>query len=250
MAPSKKDDQRGHRGRLREKYLAQGLDSLTDQEVIELLLTLSTPLRDCKPMAREAVRRFGNLRGVLAADPAELAEVDGLGPRNILPLRLIQDTARRFLRDKLLDRDFLHSAREVFDYLYQALRDRKSEVFQVIFLNAKNGVLAVEEPFQGGAVSSFVDIQVVVGRALALNAAGLVCAHNHPSGQPQPSDGDVKVTRELVLACKAVGLKLVDHLIIGENRYFSFSEGGHIKRFEDEFETFKRSPAQPNRITR
>jgi len=228
----------GRRARLRERYLDLGLESLTDEEVVELLLTLASPRRDCKPQAREAVRRFGSLRGVLAAEPAELLQVPGLGPRNTLALRLVQDTARRFLRERLKGRDLLSSARETFDYLYHALRDRRTEVFQVIFLDAGNGVIAVEEPFEGGPAGSGVDPQVIIRRALLLSAARLVCVHNHPSGRPRPSAEDLKVTRGLVLALRAVGLKLVDHLIIGDNTYYSFSESGLIDRLEEEAESY------------
>jgi DNA repair protein RadC len=228
----------GHRARLKEKYLDQGLESLTDEEVVELLLTLASPRRDCKPQAREAVRRFGSLRGVLAAEPAELLQVPGLGPKNILALRLIQDTARRFLRENLKGRDLLGSARETFDYLYHSLRDRRTEVFQVIFLDAGNRVITVEEPFRGGPAGSGVDPQVIIRRALILSAPRLVCVHNHPSGRPKPSAEDLRVTRELVLAARAVGLTLVDHLIIGDNTYHSFSESGLIDRFQEEAESF------------
>lgn len=238
MAPgATKAPVQGHRGRLKDKYLDRGLDSLTDEEVVELLLTLATPRRDCKAAARAAVKAFGGLRGVLETDPAALANLDGLGRKNILGLRLVHDTARRFLRDRLLGRDFLHSAREVFDYLYHTLRDRKSEVVQVILLSAKNGVLGVEELFVGGVAASRIEPQVVIKRALEAGAAGLVLIHNHPSGDPAPSAGDQRVTRALTMAAAAVGLRLVDHLIVGENRYYSFAESGLIGRFEDEHKT-------------
>ena len=230
----------GHRARLRDKYLSQGIEGLTDEEVVELLLTLAEPRKDCKPMARELLKKFQGLRGVLSAGPGELIQVPGLGPRNILPLRLIRDTARRFLKDRLLGRDFLKSTSELFDYLYFALRDRKTEVFQVLYLDIRNGVMALEELFQGGISGSYIDVQVILRRALTLSAAQIVCAHNHPSGRPQPSAGDFRVTRELVLATRAVGLRLLDHLIIGENSYHSFSETGEIRRFEEEYDSFSR----------
>jgi len=230
-----------HRWRLRDKYLELGLTALTDEEVVELLLTLATPRRDCKAQAREAVKRFGGLRGVLEAEARSLTAVPGLGPKNVLGLKLIHDVARRFLRDRLLGRDFLRSARQVFDYFYHALRDRRQEVVQVAYLNAKHAVLSVEEPFEGGAAGIRIENQVLLRRALEMGAAGLVLVHNHPSGEPKPSAGDLKATRELSLACRALDLRLIDHLIIGDNRYFSFSEAGHLARFEDEFEAFKKA---------
>ena len=239
-SPDDQRDRSGHRLRLRDKYLDRGLDGLTDEEVVELLLTLATPRKDCKPLARELVKRFGGLRGVLSAEAGELVQLPGLGPKNILPLRLIQDTGRRYLRDRLLGRDYLGSTKQLFDFLYHSLRDRKTEAFLVIFLDARNGVMAVEEPFQGGPTGSSFDIQLILRRALTRSAAQLVCVHNHPSGVPDPSEADIRVTRELVLAARALGLRLFDHLIVGDNRYYSFNESGHIRRFEDEHEEIRR----------
>lgn len=229
---------RGHRGRLRDKYLAQGLDAFTDAEVVELLLTLAEPRRDTKPMARAAVKRFGGLRGVLAADAKSLTEIDGLGPKNTLALQLVHDVARRFLRDRLIGRDFLNSPREAFDYLYHSLRDRRTEAVAVVYLDAQNGVIALEEPFTGTASVGPIEIAIALRRAMDLGAAGLVLAHNHPSGRAKPSPEDERTTRELVMAAAALGIKLVDHLIIGDNSYYSLAEVGFIHRAEDEFKTF------------
>ena len=237
---AKPDKAAGHRQRLREKYFRQGIDGLSDEEVIELLLTLGTAVKDCKPAARAALKEFGSLAGVLEADSKSLEAVPGLGPKNILGLKLVHETARRFLRQRLTGQDFLHSPREVFDYLYHSLRERKTEVLTAVYLSAKNAVLAVEEPFVGGSKENFLQPQLLLRRALEQGASALVIVHNHPSGQPEPSRGDIQVTRELVLAARSVDLRLIDHLIIGHNRYFSFSETGHISRFEDEFESFKK----------
>ncbi len=226
----------GRRQRLKEKYLDFGLDSLTDAEVVELLLTLSTPRKDCKPLARAALKRFGSLRGVLEAGPQKWTDLSGLGPKNVVGLKLVHETARRFLRARLVGRSFFHSAREVFDYLYHALRDKRAEAVHVLYLNAQNEVLAVEESFQGGVTLSRLEPQVVLRRALELGAYGLIVAHNHPSGKPEPSPGDKRTTRELTFAARALNLRLVDHLIIGENRYFSFSEAGLLSRFAEEWE--------------
>ena len=240
MATADQAASSGHRARLKEKYLALGLDGLTDEEVVELLLTLANPRKDCKPMARELMKRFKGLRGVLSAEPEELTRVNGLGSKNILPLRLIRDAAGRYLKTRLRGRDFLKSTREVFDYLYYTLRDRKTEVFLVLYLDVRNGVMELEEVFQGGVSGSYIDVQVVLRRALALGAAKIVCAHNHPSGRPSPSEGDTRVTRELAFAARAVGLHLVDHLIVGENTYHSFSEAGEIRRLELEYDGLSR----------
>lgn len=139
----------GHRKRLREKFLASGLDGFHDYEVIELLLTLGTPRKDCKDQAKAALKRFETLQGVLEALPEELREIKGLGPKNIFGIKLIQAVAERFLQKKLIRKDPIRSSKELFDYLYYSLRDKKREVFKAVFLDAQNRIIAIEDLFEG-----------------------------------------------------------------------------------------------------
>jgi DNA repair protein RadC len=129
-AEGRRDPGAGHRERLREKFLRGGLAGFLDYEIIELLLTLGTPRQDCKGAAREALKEFKTFRGVLEASSHDLQRVPGIGPRNMLGIRLIHEVSRRFLKDRMLDRPVCHSSREVFDYLYHALRDVKTERFK------------------------------------------------------------------------------------------------------------------------
>jgi len=225
----------GHRDRLRQKFLDHGLDKLTDEEIIELLITLATPRRDCKQAAREALARFNGLAGVLEASMAELQQVPGIGPKNALGLKLVHEVARKFLRERLVGREFLSSSREVYDYLLHTLRDLKKEVFQVIFLNGRNEVIQAKTLFEGSLTSSAVYPREVIKSALEHHAAALVFAHNHPSGDPTPSSQDFTITRELFLAARLMGIKVLDHLIIGRNRYCSFADQGHIRTWEVEY---------------
>lgn len=224
----------GHRGRLREKFLDHGLEKLTDEEIIELLLTLGTPRRDCKQAAREALSRFSGLAGVLEASVGELQQVPGIGPKNALGLKLIHEVARKFLRERLVGREFLTSSQEVYDYLLHSLRDLKKEVFKVIFLNGRNEVIEVKTLFEGSLTSSAVYPREVIKSALEHHAAALVFAHNHPSGDPAPSTQDFTITRELLVAARLMGIKVLDHLVIGRNRYYSFADQGHIRAWEGE----------------
>ena len=121
---------KGHRERLKEKFLKGGLAGFLDYEIVELLLTLGTPRKDCKQQAREALKKFRSLRGVLGASADELQEVKGIGPHNVFGLKLIQEVSRRFLKDQMMSKPYCHSSKEVFDYLYHALRDRKKEIFK------------------------------------------------------------------------------------------------------------------------
>jgi DNA repair protein RadC len=225
----------GHRERLRQKFLKHGLEKLTDEEIIELLLTLATPRRDCKYAAREALRRFEGLPGVLEADMDQLQEVPGIGAKNVLGLKLVHEVARKFLRERLLGRDFLSSSKEVYEYLIHSLRELKKEVFQVIFLNGRNEVIQVETLFEGSLTSSAVYPREVIKSGLDHHAAAMVFAHNHPSGDPSPSRQDFAITRDLFLASKIMGIQVLDHLIIGRNSYYSFADQGHIRKWETEY---------------
>jgi DNA repair protein RadC len=226
----------GHRERLRQKFLERGLDALTDEEVLELLLTLGTPRKDCKPMARAALKSFGNLRQVLEASPEQLQEVPGVGPRNSLAVRLIHGVARRFLEDRIQGMPYrFGSSREVFEYLSHSMRDLKREVFKVLFLDSQNRILRVEDLFHGTLNASTVYPREVIRRGLELHAAGLVLAHNHPSGDPRPSEDDLRITRDLLFAGKVMGIRVLDHLVVGEGSYASLADLGHIQRFQEEF---------------
>jgi len=225
----------GHRERLRQKFLNHGLEKLTDEETIELLLTLGTPRRDCKQIAREALRRFQGLAGVLEAPEGQLRQVPGIGPKNALGLKLVHEVARKFLRERLKGREFISSSKEVYQYLIHSLRDLKKEIFKVIFLNGRNEVIQVETLFEGSLTSSAVYPREVIKSALEHHAAALVFAHNHPSGDPTPSSQDFTITRDLFLAGKIMSIQVLDHLIIGRNRYYSFADQGHIRKWETEF---------------
>jgi DNA repair protein RadC len=236
MDPQKKGQ--GHRQRLRQKFLERGLSAFTDEEVLELLLTLGTPRKDCKPTARAAIGEFGSLREVLEAPPEKLHEIHGMGPNNIVALRLIHEVARRFLQDRLEGMPYrFGSSQEVFDYLYHSMRDLKREVFKVLFLNSQNRILSVEDLFEGTLTTSTVYPREIIRRALEVHAAALVFAHNHPSGDPKPSRDDIRITRDLFWAGRIMGVRVLDHLIIGEGQYTSLADLGYMGRFQKEIDS-------------
>lgn len=226
----------GHRQRLREKFLSAGLSGFNDYEVIELLLTLATPRKDCKDMAKTALQRFKSLPGVLAASDAALCEIKGLGPKNILGLKLVKAVADRYLATQVIGRDPVHNAKALFDYLYLRLRDRHRECFQVLYLDARNRVMDMEILFEGTLTASAVYPREVIQAALNQHAAALIFVHNHPSGDPAPSPEDIDLTRRLVFACKLSGIIVHEHLIVGDNTYYSFAEHGHIARMNADSE--------------
>jgi DNA repair protein RadC len=231
----------GHRNRLRERFLRSGLNGFHDYEIIELLLTVATPRKDCKTQAKKALERFKTLQGVLEASPQELQEIKGVGPKNVFGLKFIRAVSERYLEKKVVKKDPIKSSKELFDYLYHSLRDKDREIFKVVFLDAQNQVISVETLFEGTLTASAVYPREVVRAALRHRAAGVFLVHNHPSGQPRPSREDEIVTKELVHACRVMGITVHEHIIIGDNTYFSFADHGRIAEMNREHETRFRS---------
>ncbi|MFA5317156.1 MAG: DNA repair protein RadC [Dehalococcoidales bacterium] len=229
----------GHRKRLREKFLKSGLAGFHDYEIVELLLTLGSPRRDCKQPAKELLQKLGSLKGVLAASGTELQQVKGVGPHNAFGIRLIREIASQFLKEKAVGKPVFSSAQEVFDYLYHSMNGLKKEVFKVIYLDSQNQILDIEELFQGTVDASFVAPREVVEGAIKHNATALIFVHNHPSGNPKPSNNDRLVTRDLVYTGNIMQIKVLDHIIIGESCYFSFAAEGLVDEYQMDFVSLK-----------
>lgn len=226
----------GHRQRLRDRFLAGGLEGFHDYEVIELLLTLFTPRKDCKDSAKALLKRFKTLQGVFEAPVSELCEVRGVGPKNVFGIKLIPAVSKRFLQQKVVQSEALNNAEALFDFLYHSMSARDRECFKALFLDAKNRVLAVETLFEGTLTASSVYPREVVRAALNHRAAAVIFAHNHPSGDPEPSGADMDITRRLVMACMTMGITVHEHLVVGNGRYYSFADNGHIARMRRQFE--------------
>jgi DNA repair protein RadC len=232
--------QEGHRERLRKRFIKSGLEGFHDYEIVELLLALGSPRKDCKQQAKEALKRFKTLRGVLEAQQEELQRINGIGPNNAFGIALVQEVAREFLKEGILDKPFCRSSKEVFDYLYHSMRGLKKEVFKVVFLDAQNRVIEVENLFEGTLSASSIYPREVIKSAIEHNAASLIFAHNHPSGIPEPSDSDREITRDLVFAGETIQLGILDHIIIGDNRFFSFADAGLIEEYRSDFLSFRK----------
>lgn len=230
----------GHRSRLRDKFLKGGLQGFLDYEIIELLLTLGTPRKDCKQQAREALSKFKTLREVLETEEHELMEIKGIGPHNVFGIKLVQEVSRRFLKERMMSKPACHSSKEVFDYLYHSLRDSKREKFKVIFLDAKNNILEERTFFEGTVDSSVVYPREIMKAALRYGTSSMIFVHNHPSGDPEPSESDREITRDLMLAASVIQLKVLDHIVIGNNRYFSFADKGLIEDYESLIHNYKK----------
>jgi DNA repair protein RadC len=234
----------GHRARLRERYLKGGLAGFHDYEVVELLLTLGTPRRDCKPAAKAALARFKSLRGVLEAPVEELTQVPGIGPVNSTAIRLVAEVARELLRERAEQQEFPDSCatpQVVYDYLYSSMSGLRKEVFKVLYLNSQNRIMEIAEMSQGTVNASVVWVREVVERALRLGAAAMIFVHNHPSGVPAPSRQDRDITRDLVFAAATMNIRALDHIIIGDNCYHSLASEGLLEKYQAEFQTLRRA---------
>lgn len=229
------DTAAGHRRRLREKFLSGGLCGFHDYEVIELLLTLATPRKDCKAAAKTALKQFKTFQGVIEASPAELTTIKGIGPQNVFGLKFIKAAANRYLEKKLIDKNPLSNSQDLFNYLFHRIRDIRRECFLALFLTAKNKLIAIETLFEGTLTASAVYPREVVAAALDHRAAAIIFAHNHPSGDPAPSGDDISLTQKLCFACSLMNITVHEHIIIGDNTYFSFADEGYISQFAQAF---------------
>jgi DNA repair protein RadC len=218
------------------KFLESGLSGFHDYEILELLLSVATPRKDCKEQAKAALKQFKTLQGVIEATPDELQKIHGIGPKNIFGIKFVHAVAERYREKNIIKKDPIRSSKALFDYLYHSLRDKEREIFKVIFLDAQNRIITVETLFEGTLTASAVYPREVIQAALRHRAAGLFLVHNHPSGEPRPSREDELVTRQLVRACRVVGITVHEHIIIGDNTYFSFADHGHIAEMNREYE--------------
>lgn len=225
----------GHRQRLRDKFLEQGIQAFTDSDIVELLLTFGTPRSDCKAAAREALARFKTLPAVLDAAPAQLQQIKGIGPKNIFALQFIQGVARRYLRQRIVGKQYVHSSRAVADYLIHSMRGLEHEVLTVVFLDAAHAIIDSAVVAEGTVTVNTVYPRELVKQALARNAAALILAHNHPSGSLSPSRQDEELTRSLHLVCSFMHINLLDHLIIGGgDEVYSFADHGLMTKIRDD----------------
>jgi DNA repair protein RadC len=211
----------GHRDRLRARFSEVGGDALPDYELLEIVLFRSIPRRDVKPIAKDLLRRFGSFAEVLAAPPALLSEVDGVGESVVTDLKIVEAAARRFTKGAVSRRPVLSSWTSVIDYCRTAMAFAEKEQFRLLFLDRRNALIADEVQQSGTIDHTPVYPREVVKRALELSASALILVHNHPSGDPTPSSADIKMTHEIVDVAKPLGIVVHDHIIVGREGHAS-----------------------------
>jgi DNA repair protein RadC len=232
MSGRKKDDARaglrdaaphyhGHRERLRQRFLAGSSDALPDYELLELVLYGALPRGDVKPLAKALIKQFGSFAAVIAAPPARLQDVDGVGPSVVAALKIVQAAAGRMQRVDLADRDLLSSWSAVLDYCRTRMAFADKEAFRILFLDKRNHLIADEEQQSGTVDHAPVYPREVVKRALELSATAIILVHNHPSGDPQPSRADIQMTQAIVEVARPLGISVHDHIIVGKDGHAS-----------------------------
>lgn len=217
---------RDHRKRLRERFMTGGAGAMPDYELLELVLFRAIARQDVKPLARRLIEVFGDFNRVLSAPVTQLREVEGVGDAVALEIKVIEAAAHRLSRAKVMQRHVVSSWDALLDYCHTTMAHRTTEQFRILFLDTKNVLIADEEQAQGTVDHVPVYPREVVKRALELNAAALILVHNHPSGDPTPSQADIDMTRQIDTAATALGVTVHDHLIIGKSCELSFRAEG------------------------
>jgi DNA repair protein RadC len=220
----------GHRHRMREKLLQRGPDALADYEMLEMLLFFAMPKGDTKPLAKALINAHGSFAAVLAAPQDALLATRGLGEHSVAAIKLVQAAALRLARAEAMDAPVLNNAERLEAYLTGAMSREKVEQSRVLFLDPKNRLIADEVQGRGTVDHTPVYAREVVKRTLELHATALILVHNHPSGDPTPSRGDIEMTAEIKDAAGLFGIVLHDHIIVGRGRIFSFRREGLMPR--------------------
>lgn len=217
-----------HRKRLRARFMEGGAAALPDYELLELVLFRAIARQDVKPLARRLLDAFGDFNRVVSAAPSRLATVQGVGDAVIQELKIVEASAQRMMRARVMNRPVLTSWEALLDYCHTAMAHRETEQFRILFLDRKNVLIADEEQAKGTVDHVPVYPREVVKRALELNASAIILVHNHPSGDPTPSDADIAMTGQIQDAADVLGITLHDHLIIGKECELSFRAGGYL----------------------
>jgi DNA repair protein RadC len=219
----------GHRQRLYERFEEVGLKGFSEHEKLEILLTLVIARRDCKSIAKNLLKHFGSLSAMFHANAQEWVKVNGIGPKSALFLSVIKAVVAESFKQDLQKKQIFNQAHEVVSYLFLARETQRREVLKVLYLDAKNALIADEIMGEGTIDEVPVYIRSLVEEALKHNAKGVILVHNHPSGNPRPSQADKDITKKIQEALKLIQVDVLDHIILGDQRYVSFVKEGFLR---------------------
>ncbi len=222
------DHRKNHRVRLRQRFTEGGAQAVPDYELLEMVLYRAIRRGDTKPLAKRLIKRFGDLNHVLAAPSARLRDVEGVGDAVVFELKLMEAVGHRMARAKIIRKPVLSSWDSLLEYCQTAMAHGDIEQFRVLFLDRKNVLIADEQQSRGTVDHVPVYPREVVKRALELNASAIILIHNHPSGDPTPSESDISMTYAIRDAAEVLGIVIHDHLIIGKASELSFRSAGYL----------------------
>ena len=220
----------GHRDRMRRQLKTSSMDSLSDVQVLEVLLYYAAPRGDTNPTAHALLSRFGTLDSVFSAPESELKKVNGVGDAAAQLIRLVPQVARRCLMSRSAQIEILDTTSKCGQYLLPYFHGESEEVVYLLCLDAKCKALDCVLIHRGGVNVASIAARKVVKAALDANATSVVLAHNHPSGVALPSDADVLVTRRIQEALAPLGIRLADHIVVADDDYVSMAESGFLQR--------------------
>jgi DNA repair protein RadC len=222
------EDYAGHRQRLKDRFVTAGPDALADYELLELALMMVIPRRDVKPLAKDLIKRFGSFAEVIGAPREALLQVSGIGEAAAVQIRLIAAGVQRATRGAVAKREVLSSWAALIDHCRASMAFADREEFRILFLDKRNQLIADEVQQRGTVDHTPVYPREIIKRALELSATAIILAHNHPSGDPTPSQADIRMTREIIDAAQPLGISIHDHVIIARNGHVSFKAKGLI----------------------
>ena len=230
IAPGSKQEHHGagHRERLRRRLLDGGPEALLDHELIEYLLALAIPRRDTKPLAKQLLAEFGGIGGLLTADAEALKRVSGMGETSVAAIKIAQASALRLVKSQVANQPVLASWQALLDYLRADMAHMTVERVRVLHLNSRNMLIRDENMGDGSVDQAAIYVREVIRRAIDLGSASLILVHNHPSGDPAPSQQDILITRNVIEAGKKLGIAVHDHIIIGRQGHSSMRAMGLI----------------------
>lgn len=214
--------------RPRERLIKYGADKLQDAELLAIILRTGGVEDTAIDLARVLLNKFGSFRGLDAKSISEICEINGIGPAKAAQIKAALEIGKRMTAEQVKIKDRIDSCEDVFNLVGHYMRDLNREEFKIILLTSRNNLILERTLFEGSLTESIVNAREIVKEALNNSAAGIVFVHNHPSGDPSPSTEDKNITQRLVNACKLVGIRTCDHVIIGKDRYYSFVENGLI----------------------
>jgi len=218
----------GHRQRLRERFVFGGEDAMQDYELLELLLFMAIPRRDVKPLAKDLLNAFGSLPELMSAPHTALSQIEGVSENTATAIKTVSALAARMMKQELMQKPVLNNWTRLMDYCHMTMAHETKEHFRILFLNKKNEMIADEIQGSGTVDHTPAYPREIMKRALELGATALIIMHNHPSGDPKPSQADIDMTNQIIAAAKPFDITIHDHVIIARNGQTSFRNEGFI----------------------